>query len=95
MLLLYRRLIHQRKTSRALSQGSYRSEATAPEDCLVFHREVANQRVIVALNFSNEPRRIEVPRASILLSTDRDRGAVTVDGTLDLAPNEAVILAVA
>ena len=69
MLSLYRRMIHLRKTNRALSEGTYRTEANAPEDCLVFHRETANQHVMVALNFSDAPRRVEVPRASILLST--------------------------
>jgi alpha-glucosidase len=92
MLALYRRMIHLRKTSRALSEGTYRADANAPEDCLVFHREAAAQRVMVALNFSDAPRRIEIPRASILLSSDRKRRAGIVSGALDLSPNEAVVL---
>jgi alpha-glucosidase len=90
MLSLYRRMIHLRKTNRALSEGSYRTEADAPEDCLVFHREAAPQRVMVALNFAAEPRRIEVPRAAVLLSTF-NRGS-TVSGSVELASNEAIIL---
>src|SRR5271167_4438947 len=84
MLSLYRRMIHLRKSSRALSGGSYRTEANAPEDCLVFHREAATQHLMVALNFSASPRRIEVPSASILLSTDSNRRDTIVDGTLEL-----------
>ena len=92
MLSLYRRMIHLRKTSRALSEGTYRSEANAPEGCLIFYREAATRRVMVALNFSDASRRIEVPHASLLLSTDAARRAVVITGSLDLAPNEALVL---
>ena len=92
MLSLYRRMIHLRKASRALSEGSYRTEANAPEDCLVFHREASSQHVMVALNFSNATRRIEVRRASILLSTNDYRHEGFIDGALDLAPNEGLVL---
>jgi alpha-glucosidase len=94
MLSLYRRVINLRKNSRALSEGTHRTEANAPEDCFVFSREAANQRVMVALNFSEEPRRIEVPRASVLLSTDVNRREDIVSGVIDLAANEGVILQV-
>ena len=77
--------------NRALKEGSYRTEPDAPEDCLVFHREIANQHVMVALNFSDALRRIEIPRASILLSTGARAGSIASDG-LDLAANEAVIV---
>jgi alpha-glucosidase len=94
MLSLYRRMIHLRKTSRALSEGSYRTEANAPDDCLIFHREAANQRVMVALNFSDAPRHIEVPRASILLSTDGNRPEGIASGHIELHSNEGVVLEV-
>lgn len=89
MLSLYRRMIHLRKTNRALSEGTYRTEANAPEDCLIFHRETASEHVMVALNFSNEPRGIEIPHASILLSTS-DRVGI-VGGNIQLAPTEGVV----
>jgi alpha-glucosidase len=92
MLALYRRMIHLRKHSRALSEGTYRTEAHAPDDCLIFHREAPTQRVMVALNFSDAPRRIEVPRASILLSTDRIRRDDMLGGVSELSANEALIL---
>jgi alpha-glucosidase len=92
MLALYRRMIHLRKNSRALSEGSYRSEPGAPEDCLVFRREAASQRVMVALNFADANRRLQIPRASTLLSTNRDRVDGKVSGALELAPNEALII---
>ncbi len=94
MLSLYRRMIHLRKTNRALSEGTHRTEANAPADCLIFHRETVSEHVMVALNFANEPRRIEIPRATILLNTDGNRGEVIVSGSIDLAPNEGVVLEV-
>ncbi len=94
MLALYRRMIHLRKTNRALSEGTYRSEAKAPDDCLIFHRESATKHVMVALNFADAPRRIVVPRASIRLSTDSTHGNESISGDLELGPNEALILEV-
>jgi alpha-glucosidase len=91
MLSLYRRMIHLRKRSRALSEGSYRTEPNAPEDCLVYHRETANEHVMVALNFAAAPRRIEIPRAAMLLST-RIGHRDAISNTIDLAPTEGVVL---
>jgi alpha-glucosidase len=93
MLSLYRRMIHLRKTNRALSEGTYRTEANAPNDCLVFHRETPSEHLMVVLNFADEPRRIEMEHSSILLSTTNRNG--TVSGKVDLAPNEGVVLEVA
>jgi len=92
MLSLYRRMLHLRKTTRALREGSYRTAANAPADCLVFHRELADERVIVALNFSAEIRRLNLPRASILLSSSHARTESAIEGALDLSPNEGIVL---
>ena len=92
MLALYRRMIHLRKTNPALSEGTYRTEPNAPEDCMVFHRETASHHAMVALNFAAAPRHLEVPASSVLLSTTNRTGAVA--GSLDLAPNEALVLEV-
>jgi len=92
MLSLYRRMIQLRKSSRALSEGSYRSEPDSPADCLVFHRELGDQHIMVALNFASSSRRIVVPRASIMLSTDRNRTEAAVTAGITLRPNEGLIL---
>jgi len=94
MLALYRRMIHLRKHSRALSEGSYRTEPNAPEDCLVFHREADSQHVMVALNFADAPRRLEIPRATILLSTTGNGRQDLVSGRIELHSNEGVVLEV-
>jgi alpha-glucosidase len=91
MLSLYRRLIRLRKQTPALLEGTYREFETAPEDCLVFHRETPTQHVIVALNMSNEPREIKTPASKILLSTILERTSESIPSPLHLAPDEGVI----
>ncbi len=75
MLSLYRRLIRLRKSTPALTEGSYRAFAGAPEDCLVFHRDTAAQQIVVALNFTTEAREIDLSGGKILLSTNDIRPA--------------------
>ena len=89
---LYRRLIELRKSTPALLEGSYRAFHGAPEDCLVFHRDTAAQHLIVALNFTAEPRETNLPSGRVLLSTIDDRRATSAKSPLTLAPNEAVIV---
>ena len=91
MLSLYRRLIELRKSTPALLEGSYRAFDGAPEDCLVFHRDTSAQHIVVALNFTAEPREIDLPAGKILLSTV-SRGATSTKSPLTLAPNEAIIV---
>ena len=91
MLSLYRRLIQLRKSTPALVEGSYRVFDAAPEDCLVFHRDTPTRRLIVALNFTAEPREIALPAGTILLSTV-SRGVNLTRSPLMLAPNEATIV---
>jgi glycosidase len=55
MLSLYRRLIWYRKDSAALRWGDYRSLPGAPAGLYAFLREAPEQRLLVALNFSDEP----------------------------------------
>ena len=66
MLALYRRLIQIRKSTPALVEGSYRAFEGAPEDCLVFHRDTPQQHIVVALNFTADPREIAIPAGQIL-----------------------------
>lgn len=91
MLSLYRRLIKLRKSTPALVEGSYRESDNAPEDCLVFRRDTPTQHLVVALNFSAEPREIEIPAGKIVLSTV-SRSANLAKSQPTLAPNEAVIV---
>ena len=92
MLSLYRRLIQIRKSTPAMVEGSYRAFDGAREDCLVFHRDTPAQHLIVALNFTAEPREIAMPAGRILLSTIAARSAGATKSPLTLAPNEAIII---
>jgi alpha-glucosidase len=92
MLALYRRLIELRKSTPALVEGSYREIDGAPDDCLVFHRDTAAQHLIVALNFTAEPREIDLPAGKILLSTLDARAKGSTKSPLTLAPDEGVIV---
>jgi alpha-glucosidase len=91
MLSLYRRLIQLRKSTPALVEGSYRVVEGAPQDCLIFHRDTPTQHVVVALNFTAEPRAIDLKAGKILLSTVPDRISAS-QSPLMLAPNEGVIV---
>ena len=93
MLSLYRRAIRARSASPALRVGTIRVIEQAPEGCLAFVREAPASRALAALNFSDQPREIEIPSGRILLSSDpgRDPGRTTV-GKFRLAPNEAIVI---
>jgi len=94
LLSFYRRVIWYRKTAPALRSGSYHALDSAP-DTFVYARESVEQRLLVALNFASEPRRVDLPlRASghVVLATDRSR-AGSVSDAVTLAPAEGVVIA--
>jgi alpha-glucosidase len=75
LLTLYRQLIALRRAEAALSVGSYTSWAAGP-DVLAFRREQAGRAVLVALNFAEQPRNVELPGVAggrLLLGTDPRR----------------------
>lgn len=91
---LYRRVIWFRKTAPALTQGTYRS-VDAPEQTFVYYREHRAQRLLVALNFSEEPHQIELEEEGIVvLGTDGARGRA-VRGRIDLGPVEGLVVELA
>ena len=82
ILSLYRRLIWTRKASPALLSGRYRAVDKVPEGCWAYLREHAGQRMLVALNFSDDEYRLSLPDLGVgqlLVSTHLDR-----EGTIDL-----------
>jgi alpha-glucosidase len=92
MLSFYRRMILIRRDTPALHSGELRI-LEAPGDCFFFAREVGASRAIIALNFAEAPRALEVPRARILISSDPARACGAIAGTVRLAPLEAIVLA--
>src|SRR5216683_5540290 len=55
MLSLYRRLICYRKGSGALCRGDYRPIPDVPDGVFAYLRQDANNRLLLALNFTSEP----------------------------------------
>ena len=92
-LNLYRKLLSFRKQSRALQAGAYAPVDGAPEDCYVYIRSIAEERIGVALNFSDKPREITLPAAGTLnISTYMDTECRPVSDTLTLRPHEGLIV---
>jgi alpha-glucosidase len=92
---LYRRLIALRKSHPALQLGSYRP-LLASGDLLLYVRELAANRLFVALNLGAEPAVVTFPpdavSGTLLLSTHRDREGEQVSGDIVLRPHEGVII---
>ncbi|MGH7812868.1 MAG: alpha-amylase family glycosyl hydrolase [Candidatus Binataceae bacterium] len=95
MFSFYRRLIRVRKENPALTEGEMKWLEGAPDDCLCFHREAPNQRLLVALNFTAEPRTIPSAGGKIILSTRVERTGESLRGSLELGPDEAAIVELA
>jgi alpha-glucosidase len=95
MLNLYRALLALRRSSDALRLGTYAEHPSGDEHCLVHVREAGDDRKLVALNLTREPRRLALPNESgeIALSTGLDRHGERVAGELALGPSEGVIVA--
>lgn len=94
---LHRRLLALRRASPALTRGSYRPVA-ASGDLLLYVRQYAQQRVLVALNLSGEPAVVSAQserwRGKLVLSTLLDRQEM-VDGEVALRGNEGVVVELA
>jgi len=87
MLTLVRTLLVVRKATPALLHGNYQTYK-APAGVFAYLR---GGEVLVALNFTQEPRLLSVPGGEILLSTHLDRYG-KVEGRLELRPNEGLIV---
>jgi alpha-glucosidase len=95
MLTLTRRLLALRRESPALSVGQYRRIEGMPDDCFVYIRHAAAQRILVALNFSRSEHLLDLPaemRGTIRLSTHADRDGEQVASQLQLRGDEGCVL---
>jgi alpha-glucosidase len=90
---LYRGLIALRNSSSALMTGSYRPLASQG-DALIFARECAEERVLVALNLGNAPAVVSMEDAAgvILVSSHLDRRGERVGARIELRPNEGLVI---
>lgn len=95
MLALTRRLLALRRASPALSVGRYRplDGADVPRDCFVYLREAGAERVLVALNFADQERLLQLPDSGVVVvSTDPDREAPASDRPLRLRAAEGCMV---
>ena len=92
MLSFYRRMIRVRRSIPALTDGSYSAIEPAPAGTFVFAREASGSRAIIALNFAAEAREIDLPRGTMVLSSNPAREQGTVGGRTRLAPDEAAVI---
>jgi alpha-glucosidase len=98
ILQLYSRLIKLRRRHQALQIGSYRA-VKAADELLLFVREHAGEKLLVALNLGQEPISLSFAkgllRGEILLSTFCDRDTELIDGSIELRSDEGTIIQLA
>ena len=96
LLSLYRALIALRRAESALAIGRYEPVAMTG-DLVAFLRTDDEKRFLIALNLGGEPHAVAYseagPHARIALSTHLDRAGERVTQTLNLRPDEGVIVA--
>jgi len=71
-LMLTRTLLAVRRSHSALTLGSYQSVTQESDTCFVYQRQYADQRCLVALNFSAQEQVVALPeqgQGRVLLST--------------------------
>ena len=90
LLSFYRRVIWWRKSAPAILDGSLRV-LDGSDDTFVYVRELGGQRLVVALNFATEPRRVALPSPGrVVLSTVL--GRVGGGAAIDLSGCEGLVI---
>ncbi|WP_158814283.1 alpha-amylase family glycosyl hydrolase [Methylocapsa sp. S129] len=90
ILSLYRALLALRRAEPALSLGDY-APLIATEEVLAYERRFGPRRLLIVLNLTGRPARIEAPHSRVLLSTGSRRLGEEIAGTMAIAPNEGFI----
>jgi alpha-glucosidase len=95
MLTLYRRLLALRRSTPALTVGTY-TPLVAHHDILAYKREHQGTSYLVVLNLGPHPQHVEhaALQGQIVLSTHLDRSAQMTHGPLTLRGDEGLIVAV-
>ncbi|MDX6691115.1 MAG: alpha-glucosidase [Solirubrobacteraceae bacterium] len=92
-LNLYRRLIALRRESAAIHHGSYEAIEITAADCISYERVDRSDRKLIALNLSADPVEIQLDaRGMIVISTHRAHEGRRVDGAIELAGSEGVVI---
>jgi len=95
MLSLTRALLDIRRTTPALSTGSYYPIENVPNACFVYLRELPGQLCLIALNFSGDEQVLSLPEMGsgrIVISTYLDREEQVDLAAFHLRSNEGCII---
>jgi len=97
VLSTYRRLIALRRTREALRSGTLRLVDTGTPDVLAWYREAPGERLLVVVNFADEPRdtavvAVDDPICRPIGGSHVDPSAPVRGSSLSLRPLEAVVL---
>jgi alpha-glucosidase len=90
MLNFYKLLLAIRRNHPSLTVGSIALEPLQG-DVLIYRREHGNEKIRVALNFSNQEQIVQLKGDRMIFSTHMSAPHITRD-TVTLRPNEAVII---
>ncbi len=95
MLSLYRQLLQLRRAEPALHTGDY-TPVPAHDPIIAYIRSAGETRLIVVLNFGNEPaaftpERMEL-KGTIILQTRNGQKGEKINGSIQLHGNEGVII---
>lgn len=94
-LSMTRALLKLRKQSPALNGGSYQTVTDVPDDTFVWLRKGGAETLLIAINFTSEPREITpsvlANGGDLLINTTRDRAPGRLD-QLTLNAHEGVIV---
>jgi alpha-glucosidase len=94
MLSLYRALLELRRAEPALATGTIRIVAAEESGVLVYEREAADARLLVALNLGDAPAEAGLGGAqgTVALTTGPGPAHERISGPTVLAPGEALVL---
>ncbi len=96
MLALFQTLTTLRRDTPALNRGSYRSVDTRHEDVFAYTREHEDTRMLIALNFGSATHRLDLSsverECQVVLSTSLDRSGSASLSSLQLRPNEGIVV---
>lgn len=94
ILTLVRRLLHFKREHRSLHSGEWRRLAST-DDVLAYERVSGDERIFIALNFSNRPSTWSRPTtigARLAISTYGDRHGEPVGPSIGLRADEGVVI---
>jgi alpha-glucosidase len=95
ILNLYRRLIQMRRAEPALAVGEF-APVPADGDLIAYVRKADRRRLLIVLNLGTQPQTFATSdleaRAALLLSSHLDRAPREIGDSLELRPDEGIIL---